>query len=235
MSGVPGVVQRPPTDRQPTLGRATAMRLAAAEYGRFTAQLRTLTPQQWAAPTSCPDWDVHAMVCHVLGMAEAFASPVEQVRQLVAARRAGGLFLDALTALQVDKHRHRSAQELVRLMAVVGPKAAAGRARTPALLRRLPLRNQPVDGSGSVTETWRLGYLVDVILTRDTWMHRSDVATEWAARHGQPCTLTLTGPAGGRWTWAGGGESVEIDAVEFCRLVSGRGTGTGLLQTRVPF
>lgn len=257
MSGVPGVVQRPPTDRQPALDRATAMRLAAAEYGRFTAQLRTLTPQQWAAPTSCPDWDVHAMVCHVLGMAEAFASPVEQVRQLVAARRAGGLFLDALTALQVDKHRHRSPQELVRQMTVVGPKAAAGRARTPALLRRLPLRNQPVDESGAVTETWRLGYLVDVILTRDTWMHRSDIATatglemaldadhdgrivadvaaEWAARHGQPCTLTLTGPAGGRWTWAGGGESVEIDAVEFCRLLSGRGTGTGLLQTRVPF
>jgi len=63
----------------------------------------------------------------------------------------------------------------------------------------------------------------------------ADVAAEWAARHGQPCTLTLTGPAGGRWRWAGGGESVELDAVEFCRLVSGRGKGTGLLQTRVPF
>jgi uncharacterized protein (TIGR03083 family) len=257
VSGVPGVVQRPPTARRPGLDRASAARLAAAEYDRFTAQLRRLTPQQWTAPTACPDWDVHAMVCHVLGMAEAFASPVEQVRQLVAARRAGGLLIDALTALQVAKHVHRPPEELVRRMAEVGPKAAAGRARTPALLRRLPLRNQAVDDTGTVTETWRLGYLVDVIVTRDTWMHRSDiaaaaglamvldadhdgrivadVAAEWAARHGQPCTLTLTGPAGGQWTWGIGGEAVELDAVEFCRVLSGRGTGAGLVRTRVPF
>ncbi len=64
-----------------------------------------------------------------------------------------------------------------------------------------------------------MGYLLDVILTRDPWMHRVDIAratgrdlvltpehdgrivadvvAEWARRHGQPFTLTLTGPAGG--------------------------------------
>ena len=57
-------------------------------------------------------------------------------------------------------------------------------------------------------ETWSLGYLTDVILTRDPWMHRldlaratgqaptltadhdgvivADVVLEWARRHGQP-------------------------------------------------
>jgi uncharacterized protein (TIGR03083 family) len=106
-----------------------------------------------------------------------------------------------------------------------------------------------------------MGYLVDVILTRDTWMHRSDiaravgrdmtltadhdgvivadVAAEWAQRHGQPCTLTLTGPAGGSWTFgspAATAPSYELDAVEFCRILSGRGTGEGLIATTpVPF
>jgi hypothetical protein len=111
-------------------------------------------------------------------------------------------------------------------------------------------------------EKWRLGYLTDVILTRDTWMHRSDiaaatgramtlttehdgvlvadVAAEWATRHRQPCRITLTGPAGGTWTFnhtgAGGGPVThELDAVEFCRILSGRGSGEGLLATAVPF
>ncbi len=43
--------------------------------------------------------------------------------------------------------------------------------------------------------------------------------------------------AGGRF--AGGGTedgvaAIELDAVEFCRTISGRSTGTGLLTTEVP-
>ena len=63
----------------------------------------------------------------------------------------------------------------------------------------------------------------------------ADVAAEWASRHGEPCTLTLSGPAGGTWEFGGGGDHVELDAVEFCRILSGRGSGSGLLATRVPF
>ncbi|MBV9293204.1 MAG: hypothetical protein JO222_12200 [Frankiales bacterium] len=106
-------------------------------------------------------------------------------------------------------------------------------------------------------ETWSYGYLVDVILTRDPWMHRSDLAeatgrpmqltadhdgvlvadvvAEWATRHGQPFSLTLTGPAGGQWAFGTDGPALEYDAVEFCRLLSGRGQATGLLTTQVPF
>ena len=105
-----------------------------------------------------------------------------------------------------------------------------------------------------------------MILTRDTWMHRSDIAAatgraltltpghdgvlvadiaaEWADRHGQPCVLVLTGPAGGSWTFGSTGTgsgadgdrpAYELDAVEFCRILAGRGDGDGLLATRVPF
>ncbi len=47
----------------------------------------------------------------------------------------------------------------------------------------------------------------------------ADIATEGARRHGQPCTLNLTGPAGGRWAWGSGGPCYELDAVQ------SRGTG----------
>jgi uncharacterized protein (TIGR03083 family) len=206
-------------------------------------------------------WDVHAMACHVLGMADFSASVPEQVRQMRAARKTGGLFIDALTSLQVAKHVSRPPAEVVARLGQVGPRAAAGRRRTPALVRRFTLADQPIDETGTQTEKWRLGYLVDVILTRDTWMHRSDIAAatgramaltaehdgvlvgdivaEWAARHGRPCTITLTGPAGGTWTFTGGGggdpAALELDAEEFCRILAGRGSGDGLLATRVPF
>jgi hypothetical protein len=110
---------------------------------------------------------------------------------------------------------------------------------------------------GGMPETWKLGYLFDVILTRDPWMHRvdisratghpmvltaehdgrlvADVVAEWARRHGQPFELHLGGPAGGEYTQGEGGEVISIDAVEFCRTISGRATGTGLLNQEVPF
>lgn len=247
--------------RKPALDHATATRLAATEYDRFLAQLRRLSPADWSATTVCPSWDVHAMACHVLGMAKMSSSLRENLRQFRiatrTAKREGVLFIDALTELQVREHQSLSSGKIVDALSNVGPKAARGRARTPALMRRLPVGDQPIDETGSMTEQWSLGYLNDVILTRDTWMHRSDigaatardmelsadhdgvlvadVAAEWARRHGQPCALVLTGPAGGRWTWGAGGPTIELDSVEFCRAVSGRGTGEGLLATRVPF
>ena len=106
-------------------------------------------------------------------------------------------------------------------------------------------------------ERWRFGYLVDTIFTRDTWMHRldisratgqpmvltadhdgrliADVVAEWARRHGQPFTLTLTGPAGGRWRVGDRGEHLELGALDFCWVVGSRQPGTGLLATEVPF
>ena len=243
--------------RRPGLERGTAMRLAAEEYDALVAQLRGLSPGQWRLDTCCTGWDVHAMACHVVGMAEFAASPVEQAKQGLRAKRRGGLFIDALTAVQIAKHVHRTPAEVVEGLAAAGPRAAKGRRRTPAPLRKVRMGNQPVDETGSVTETWTLGYLVDVILTRDTWMHRSDIAAatgramaltaehdgvlvadvvaDWAGRHGQPCALTLTGPAGGSWRWGTSGPSYELDAVEFCRVLARRAAGDGLLAVEVPF
>jgi uncharacterized protein (TIGR03083 family) len=247
------VVAAPMKPRQAALERSVALRLAADENARFLAQLRRLAPAQWSRPTDCPRWDVKALVGHVVGMGEMAASLPEQMRQMRAAGKADGVFIDALTALQVAKHAADTPEQLVARYAVIGPKAAKGRKRTPGFVRG---RAMPQPQSvGGVDETWTIGYLVDVILTRDTWMHRIDVAgavglepdltadhdgvlvadvvQEWAGRHGQPCTLTLTGPAGGSWAFGTGGPALTYDAVEFCRGLSGRGEPA--LGTDVPF
>jgi hypothetical protein len=63
----------------------------------------------------------------------------------------------------------------------------------------------------------------------------ADVVADWARRHGQTFTLTLDGPAGGVFTTRDPQAQLRVDAVEFCRILSGRGAGDGLLATRIAF
>lgn len=241
--------------RTPQLPRPAAMRLAAVEYQCFVELLRRLRPQDWSRPTECPGWDVRAMAAHALGMVEMAASIREQSRQTKLARSRGGVFIDALTALQVDERAEMTPAQIIDRYAQRAGKAAAARQRTPGFIRRrkLPVAQQV----GDHEETWTIGYLIDIILTRDPWMHRidisratgvvnvltaehdgalvADVVADWAARHGQPYTLHLTGPAGGRWQRGADGPHIEIDAIEFCRTLAGRAPATGLLTTQVPF
>ena len=62
-----------------------------------------------------------------------------------------------------------------------------------------------------------------------------DVVLDRVRRHRQPVDLTLTGPAGGRYRHGAGGTVLEMDAVEICRILSGRSPGDGLLKTKVLF
>lgn len=240
--------------QRPGLDHETAARLAATEYERVADLLAGLTPDQWSTATSCTGWDVRAMAGHVLGMMQMAASVPElarqQLRSQVRARRDGGFPIDALTALQVEHNAALTPQELVAAMRATGPRAARARRRLPGPLRTLVI-TEPTD------TRWTLGYLFDTILTRDPFMHRlditraigapmvatpeheglivADVVRDWAARHGQPFELALTGPIGGRWSEGSGGEAIVMDAFEFCRALFGRGPATGLLATQVPF
>ncbi|MFF4778918.1 maleylpyruvate isomerase family mycothiol-dependent enzyme [Microtetraspora fusca] len=239
----------------PLLDRTQAASLAAAENERFVDLVRSLDTGDWTRQTDCPAWDVRAMVAHVLGAMESIVSPRELVHQLRAGGRAAGgrPLVDGMTEVQVAERAHLSTSLLVERLVATAPRAARARRRLPAPLRRLPFKS---DVAG-VTETWPLGYLYDVIYTRDTWMHRvdiaratgrplvltpdhdgrivADVAAEWARRHGRPFRLHLHGPAGGLFIGDGDGEEITLDAVEFCRILSGRGEGTGLLTQPVPF
>ncbi len=230
---------------------------ASAEYARVAEQLRSLGPDDWSKPTDCPQWDVRAVAGHTAGMMTDFTSFRRLMRRMrsatEAAKRAGGPLIDSMTSQQVDENASLSIDELIAKVQETGPRAARWRTKAPALFRGMPMKEE-VDGR---PETWRMGYLLDVILTRDPWMHRVDIAratgrpmvltaehdgrivadvvTEWARRHGQPFTLTLTGVAGGKFIAGDGGEHLELDAIEFCRTVSGRAEGNGLLTQAVPF
>jgi len=245
------------TPRRPALDRETVKRLMTTEYQRVIEQLRSLDDDDWRTETCNSGWDVRALAAHMLGMAAMTASVPEQLKQLRAAKKRGGEFIDALTALQVEKYDGWTPQQIVAEHERLAPKAVKGRSRMPGLLRgRVMPDPQPV-APPDVYERWTFGYLVDVILTRDPWLHRSDIAVatgkevrltadhdgeiiddivrEWAGRHGQACRLTLTGPVARDYVFGSGGPSYSVDGVEFCRILSGRGSGEGLLGTRVPF
>lgn len=252
------------TDRPP-LTHDEAMDLLATELDRSLDQLRALDAADWGARTDCPDWDVRRMYLHVLGACEAAASTREMLHQMRIARRYrkanGGPLEAALSATQVGDRAELTPEQLVARLEAVAPLTVRKRTKLPAVVRR----RAKLKVDGPVFETWTLGYLVDTIYLRDLWMHRvdaaratgrpvavtpdhdgrivADVVAEWARRHARPCTLSLTGPAGGTFSSLGTGtggtdgaaETISLDAIEFCRTLAGRVAGTGLLATVVPF
>lgn len=240
----------------PAIDHREAMTLAADEAGRLLDVVSRLDRDDWSRATDCADWDVKALLSHVLGGMEANArlrTFVGQFRAAAkAAKRSGKPMIDEMTAAHVRDHAALSPAGIQRQLQQVAPKAVAGRRRIPAIVRAMPFKPGP-----PFDDSWKVGYLVDTILNRDSWMHRvdltratgkefvlthehdgrivADVVAEWARAHGQPFNLILDGPAGGAFVQGEEGESVQLDAVEFCRILSGRSSGTGLLAQEVPF
>ena len=228
--------------------------LAEAETLRMADTLDALDAEDWSKQTDCPKWTVRDVAGHVLGMTRTFTALPQFVSHMVAGtRRADGPQVDGLTEIQVERNAALARGELVAELRALAPRNARWRA-SRRLMRALPVKLDMRDGS---KETVKLAYMFDTVLTRDTWMHRVDIAEatgtpmtltaehdgrivadavdEWARRHGQPYTLRLTGAAGGNFSRGARGEEIEIDAVQFCRILSGRGEGSGLLTQEVPF
>ena len=240
----------------PALGHDEAMAVAAVEYDRLLELVDRLAPEDWARETDCPGWDVRDMVSHLLGFMKANADPAETGRQVAVATRdaqeQGILRLDAQTALHVREHAHLTPAHVAAEVHAWAGRALAGRTGTPAEVRGSTF-STGLPGEAD----WTFGYLIDVVFTRDLWMHRvdicratgrpmqltpehdgrivADVVADWGRRHGQPFTLRLDGPAGGSFVAGRAGPEIRLDAVEFCRILSGRGPADGLLGTPVPF
>lgn len=231
------------------------MDLSRTEYDRTLALLDDLAPEDWLLDTDCAGWRVREIVAHLVGAGEGNASLREMVRQARLGRRAaaGRDLVDGMTDVQVRERQGLTPQQLRDALADVAPRAVAGRSRYPAAVRRIAMPWGPPLGVKP------LGYLMGRIYTRDLWMHRvdlaratgrdlvltadhdgvivADVVHEWAARHGRPYRLELTGPAGGEFasTDARDVEPEVLDAVELMRGLSGRAPDAHLLATSVPF
>jgi uncharacterized protein (TIGR03083 family) len=248
----------------PISRRSDASDVALAVYQQLLGLVDQLSPSDWTAETECTGWTVTDMVGHMLGAAQANASMRENIRQQLWGvrhrREYGGNPLDAANALQISDHARLSPESLTNALRTAAPVAVRGRMRLPGIARAITV---PLSTSGSTASgmprSVNLGYLVDVIYTRDVWMHTVDIAravnqpinaelpvngrvvadvvADWARRHGQPVDLVLSGPAGGHYRSAGGETvtPIEHDAIEFCRIVSGREPGDHLLATRVLF
>jgi uncharacterized protein (TIGR03083 family) len=241
-----------PTVQEQDMRHSDWMTAATEEYRRLGVLLAELSAEEWRRPTDCPEWTVQQMVAHLVGAAEAGASVRELVHQARLGRRLrpGEPGVDGMNAVQVQERADAGPGRLREDLATSGARGVRRRSGLPAPLRALPIPFGPPLG------TKPLGYLMGCIYTRDAWMHRiditratgrrleltadhdgrivADVVAEWARGHGQPYRLTLTGPAGGSWSH-GDGEVLTLDAVEFCRIVSGRASASGLLAHSVPF
>ena len=232
------------------------MELAETEYKRFADMLQQLQPADWSKQTVCTDWTVSQLVAHVVGFAESNAS----FRVFVNAMRHGKKraaekgydhFVHGMNEVQVEERQHLTPADLVSRWSDMWPKALKGRKRFPPFMRPIPVDFGPPVGKKPMGS-----YLMDLVFTRDTWMHRVDICravgidpvltpdhdgrliedmvAEWTRLYDLSVTLDLEGPAGGTFVSGGGGEHLTIDAVEWIWILSGRGNGTGLLEKELP-
>ena len=233
-----------------------AMALAETEYRRYSDMLGRLRPEDWAMQTVNSDWNVKQLTQHVLGFAESNASFRVFVKGMRDGKKRSALegydhFIHGMNAVQVEEREHLSTDELVARWNATWPRALRGRRRFPPFMRPIPLDFGPVIGKKPMGS-----YLMDVVFTRDTWMHRidtcravglqphltpehdgrliQDMVAEWTKLYDLSITLHLEGPAGGTYVRGSGEEELTIDAVEWIWILSGRGEGAGLLKKELP-
>jgi uncharacterized protein (TIGR03083 family) len=229
----------------PLLAPDQVAEVATAELQASLVLLEGLDERDWARPTDCAGWTVHDLVAHMVGQYQAAASTRMYLRRHRQAHRRYPTLsrLDADNRQQLDELGGHSGQELVAMLAAVGPKAIRARRRVPGLVRRLHVgRMYPEEPLADD----RLGYVLDVLGLRDPWMHRVDLARATGrplalgahdrvivaqvvadlgrAWSGPLVVLELTGPAGGRWALGDGSPvaTVRADAVDYLRALSGR-------------
>jgi uncharacterized protein (TIGR03083 family) len=237
----------------PPVTFAQAIDLAEMEHRRFHAVLQSLGERDWTRPTDCDPWTVRDIAGHVLGSMQVNASVWSALWAWERATRAAWRNktdpLTESTAAQVNAFANLAPGHVATTFETLAARNVRGRRRVPALVRRAPIT---VNGT-----RYSLGYITGIVLTRDVWMHRidlcratgheivltaehdgsiiRDVVGDWARRHGQAFALELDGPAGGTWAKGTNAPNLHLDAVEFCRILSGRGTAAGLLTQPVLF
>ncbi|MBJ8343721.1 maleylpyruvate isomerase family mycothiol-dependent enzyme [Antrihabitans sp. YC2-6] len=245
---------------RPISRESDAKEVALASYDDLLDLIDSLADEDWRIPTECPGWTVEDMVGHLIGAAKANASKREMLRQQLWGYRHSRDFdgnpLDAANALQVRDHADLTATERKAALRTLASDAVRGRMSIPKPLRAASVSVAGTGSTSSMPKKAKLGHAMDVVLTRDVWMHRidisratgrdiaysavdarivEDVVSEWARAHNESFSAVLSGPAGGTFEHGSGGPRIEMNAIEFCRTLSGRAHGTGLLATKIWF
>jgi len=232
----------------PMTTRQDAIAQGEAEYAALLAMLHALAPEDWSRSTDCPAWTVREIVAHVNGAAEEAVRRRVQARHLLVAQTRDRKLpaVDSLSAQQVADRSGSTPADLVVELARLGPAAPRARSRVPGLVRSRPM---PKDSGCLPGDT--MGYLLDVIYSRDVWLHRVDISRATGcempvsdaepplvgqvvrdlsrAWTGRPFALTLTGRVEGSWRVGQAGDdagAVAVDTVALCRLLSGRSDET---------
>lgn len=238
----------------PKLTRHRAMTLARTDVEKLIGELRALSPADWSKPTACDRWTVEDVVAHLTGM----CNDLQSLRAMFASQKAGkavakelGLkAFDGWTEHQVRTNRGADPATTLAAYIEAAPRLLRRRETASAIVRQLRFPQPPFG-------LWSYAYLMDDILTRDTWMHRADIAqatgrpmdltpdhdgafvahivADLAKRWKQPFALELSGPAGGTFVHGTGGRRFSMDAVDLMRSLSGRGDPSHPLVNTVPF
>lgn len=241
----------------PALDHSEAMAMATAELDRFLHLLECLDEGDWQKSTACTLWDVRQMVAHISATAAGFSSRSELRRGSSGRaqrpyRQQGLDRLSAMNQVGVDDRAERTPADLIAELRECGPRSIATRRKLPGVLRGLPL---PMGLMFPFGKTWiRLGYLTELIVTRDMWVHRLDICRatgremvlspehdgqmtalvmrDLASRltsklGGRSVSYELSGPAGGSWRVGRAPElaaTIRMDALDFHWLAAARAT-----------
>jgi hypothetical protein len=215
----------------PRLSGRGATAVAETEYRRFADVPAVLTPADWSRPTECPAWDVRLLVTHVLGAAEANASPPEMLR-LRRGRRGRAIEVDPVSESQVRERRDLEPDVLRWRFDRAVPAAVAWRARWSRLAGGVPMR-----AGAPVHETWPVRYLMPCATsdrrTRRPRRRRHGGRLGAAARATRRADARRAGRRQVRGRHRGLPRRLGHRGV--CRTLSGRANGQGLLSTPVPF
>ena len=239
--------------------------IGEAQNDALLRELRALAPDDWDAPTDCEGWRVRDIVAHLLGWAEFFTSAAEfrhQSRALIPGKKDFPTTTDAQNELQVRDRRDLSPRDLRAALENALPRFLSFRLRAGRVARIVPFYAGIIGPS-------TVGFLMISIFSRDMFMHRvdisratgrelelgewdrrlvADVTRHWGRRTKADARLLLSGDAGGDFVLGAGARArVSGNALEFCRVLTGR-ADPGVMQvvgdkaaartwlaTRVPF
>ncbi len=232
----------------PPLTHDESRMLAHTEVQRFVDLLMLLDDADWDKSTACALWSVRDIAAHQashVGLGSGVWGFLSQLNPalLLPYLRRGMSGLDALNQAQVDRWNRRPVSEIISALRDGTPKAIESRQRTNLLAHVILMPISPL-------KFVSLDTLLHVILVRDMWMHRHDIAAATGkpfvqtADHDGPIveqavrdaaryalrklpdsalTLTLRGASGGTWQFGSGNPMhLTMDATDFMRRTSER-------------